>query len=37
MFEVETLDLTQNEVEELNSTSYGIKAPLEGHKQQRIA
>jgi hypothetical protein len=35
-FEVETLDLTKNEVEELNSASYGIKALLEGHKQQRI-
>ena len=35
-FEVETLELTQNEVEELNSVSYGIKALLEGRKWQRI-
>ena len=36
-FEIEILDLTQNEVEELSSASYGIKALLEGCKQQRIA
>ena len=35
-FEVETLDLTQNEVGELRSASYGIKALLEGRKWQRI-
>ena len=36
-FEVETLDLTQNEVEELNEVSCGITALLEGCKQQRFA
>ena len=35
-FEVETLDLTQNEVGELRSASYGIKALMEGRKRQRI-
>ena len=35
-FEIETLDLTQNEVEELNSASYGITSLLEGCKWQRI-
>jgi hypothetical protein len=36
-FEVETLDLTQNEVEGLNYVSCGITALLKGCKQQRIA
>jgi hypothetical protein len=31
-FDVETLDLTQNKVEELNSASYSIKALFEGRK-----